>query len=480
MAEIGTREAYAKLQPSYLRRYFPTVYTAAVTVFLINFALGVPTSALADVLKFRVGAPTLLLFWAQLAVLGMGKAIADLVGGYFVDRWKNGRRNVMIVGTVLVVIGSALIWLSFTNLDQSAVDTIRKAVEKKTRAIPAFDVLPFLLIMGGQFLNGFGIGMQNGAAMILLQDYGGATKRGLGASLQKFSLYGGKTTATYLGALLGAVTGKVMFPFLFVGILAVIAMILNFVMIKDSREHVLIPAGVERKEPTLADYKPAFTNRSLYSVYFVAFMGKWSDSWFQSVSLLFLISLAYTKPEAGAIAAAFGVLWSVLNAYSGWFSDFVGRRRIALVGTAMGVLTPLLFLLYLKGPKNVALGIGLAAIWGLGTGLYYGITEVVPGDVARLASRGAIIGTFRFFRDTGNVLVPLIFALIVDPRVLGFSTNFWGGNERGRYELTLWATSFMMLVTTAVVWFVMRETFEVRPVTEPAVPAAAPVKAPVS
>ncbi len=464
MAEVGTREAYAKLEPSYLQRYFPTVYTAALTVFLINFALGVPTSALADVLKFKIGAPTLLTFWGQLAILGMGKAIADLVGGYFVDRWKNGRRNVMIAGTVLVVIGSFLIWLSFPDQSQAGVDQLRTAVENKRAAIPAFDVLPFLMIIGGQFLNGFGIGMQNGAAMILLQDYGGATKRGLGASLQKFSLYGGKTTATYLGALLGAVTGKVMFPFLFVGVLAVIAMILNFVMIRDSREHVLIPAGVERKQPTFADYRPAFTNRSLYSVYFVAFMGKWSDSWFQSVSLLFLLALAYTKPEAGAIAAGFGVLWSVLNAYSGWFSDFAGRRRIALVGTAMGVITPLLFLLYLKGPRNVALGIGLAALWGLGTGLYYGITEVVPGDVARLASRGAIIGTFRFFRDTGNVIVPTIFAFIVDPSVFGLPKNFWGGSERGRFELTLWATSFMMLVTLAVVWFVMRETFEVRPV----------------
>lgn len=474
MAEVGTREAYAKLEPSYLRRYFPTVYTAAVTVFLINFALGVPTSALADVLKYKVGAPSLLLFWAQLAVLGMGKAIADLVGGYFADKWKNGRRNVMITGTVLVVIGSFLIYLSFANLDQSAVDAIGKAVKAKKQAIPALDLLPLLMIVGGQFLNGFGIGMQNGAAMILLQDYGGATKRGLGASLQKFSLYGGKTTATYLGALLGAVTGKVMFPFLFVGILAVLAMVLNIVMIKDSKEHVLIPAGVERKEPTLADYKPAFTNRSLYSVYFVAFMGKWSDSWFQSVSLLFLFTiLTYSKPEAGAIAAAFGVLWSVLNAYSGWFSDFVGRRRIALVGTAMGIVTPLLFLWFLKGPKNVALGIALAALWGLGTGLYYGITEVVPGDVARLASRGAIIGTFRFFRDTGNVLVPLIFAVITDPRAVGFSTNFWGGNERGRYELTLWATSIMMVVTFAVVWSVMRETFEVRPITDPVAKPAA-------
>jgi MFS family permease len=472
MAEVGTNEAYAKLEPSYLRRYFPTVYTAAVTVFLINFALGVPTSALADVLKFKIGAPTLLTFWGQLAILGMGKAIADLVGGYFADKWKNGRRNVMIVGTMLVVIGSFLIWASFANLDQSAVDAIRKAVDKKTAKIPVFDVLPFLMILGGQFLNGFGIGMQNGAAMILLQDYGGATKRGLGASLQKFSLYSGKTTATYLGALLGAVTGKVMFPFLFVGILAIFAMILNFVMIKDSKEHVLIPAGVERKEPTLADYKPAFTNRSLYSVYFVAFMGKWSDSWFQSVSLLMLLLLAYTKPEAGAIAAAFGVLWSVLNAYSGWFSDFVGRRRIALVGTTMGIATPLLFLWYLHTPKNIPVAIGLAALWGLGTGLYYGITEVVPGDVARLASRGAIIGTFRFFRDTGNVIVPTIFAFIVDPSVFGLPKNFWGGNQRGRYELTLWATSFMMVVTTAVVWFVMRETFEPRRTDAMAKPAA--------
>lgn len=467
MSEVGTREAYARLEPSYLQRYFPTVYTAAVTVFLINFALGVPTTALADLLKYKVAAPTALLFWAQLAILGMGKAIADLVGGYFLDRWHNGRRKVMIVGTVLVVIGSLMIWITFPDLHQTAVDTVRKAVTGKKHApLPAFDVAPFLLIMGGQFLNGFGIGMQNGAAMVLLQDYGGATKRGLGASLQKFSLYGGKTTATYLGALLGAVTGLVMFPFLFVGVLAVLAMVLNVVLIKDSREAVLIPAGVERKQPTLADYKPAFTNRSLYSVYFVAFMGKWSDSWFQSISLLYLLLLSYTKVEVGAIAAAFGVLWSVLNAYSGWFSDFFGRRRLALAGTAMGVVTPLLFLWFTNSPKNVSLGIALAALWGFGTGVYYGITEVVPGDVARLASRGALIGTFRFFRDTGNVIVPLIFTgiLLLPKQQFGSEINLYG--------LTLWATAIMMLITFGVVWFVMRETFAPSPPAEEAVVAA--------
>jgi MFS family permease len=472
--EVGTKEAYEKLEPSYLQRYFPTVYTAAVTVFLINFALGVPTSALSDVLKYKIAAPTALLFWAQLAILGMGKAIADLVGGYFLDRWRNGRRNVMIVGTVLVVVGSLLIWASFPDLNQTAVDAIRKAATKKGAHLPAFDVLPFLMIMGGQFLNGFGIGMQNGAAMVLLQDYGGSTKRGLGASMQKFSLYGGKTTATYLGALLGALTGKAMFPFLFVGVLAVIAMLLNIFMIEDSRERVLIPAGVERKQPTLADYKPAFTNRSLYSVYFVAFMGKWSDSWFQSISLLYLLLLSYSKVEAGAIAAAFGVLWSVLNAYSGWFSDFVGRRRLALVGTAMGVMTPLLFLWYTTFPKNVFLGIGLAALWGLGTGVYYGITEVVPGDVARLASRGALSGTFRFFRDTGNVIAPLIFTgiLLLPKKQFGSEINLYG--------LTLWATAILMVVTLGVVWFVMRETFLPSPPAEVAAVAVTPTAAPAS
>lgn len=459
MSELGTREAYDKLEPSYLQRFFPTAYTAAVTVFLVNFALGVPTTALAAVLKYKIAAPAGLYFWGQLAILGLGKAIADLVGGYFVDRWPHGRRNVMIVGTVVVILGSFMIWISMPGLTLAEVTSIQKAA--KTHALPGFDVVGFLLIFGGQFLNGFGIGMQNGAAMVLLQDYGGATKRGLGASMQKFSLYGGKTTATYLGALLGALTGLAMFPFLFVGILAVLAMVLNVVMIKDSREQVLVPAGVERRQPRLADYRPAFTNRNLYSVYFVAFMGKWSDSWFQSVSVIYLLALSYTNLEAGAIATAFGVVWSVLNAYSGWFSDFIGRRRIALAGTALGVATPLLFLWFLTGPKNLGLGIVLAALWGLSTGAYYGITEVVPGDVAALANRGAIIGTFRFFRDMGNVIVPVVFAGITSLPAKQL------GGETGLYGITLWATAFMMLLTLALVWFVMRETFLPSPPGEP-------------
>jgi MFS family permease len=163
----------------------------------------------------------------------------------------------------------------------------------------------------------------------------------------------------------------------------------------------------------------------------------------------------------------------VLNAYSGWFSDFVGRRRVALAGTAMGVVTPLLFLWFLNGPKNVGLGIVLAALWGLGTGIYYGITEVVPGDVARLASRGALIGTFRFFRDTGNVIVPLIFTgiLLLPRKQFGSELNLFG--------LTLWATAFMMLLTLALVFFVMRETFLPSPPAEEetAVPTAKPVPA---
>jgi len=112
------------------------------------------------------------------------------------------------------------------------------------------------------------------------------------------------------------------------------------------------------------------------------------------------------------------------------------------------------------------LGIALAALWGFGTGVYYGITEVVPGDVARLASRGASIGTFRFFRDTGNVIVPLIFAgiLLLPKQQFGSEINLYG--------LTLWATAIMMLVTFALVLFVMRETFAPTPPAEEAVMAA--------
>src|SRR5215471_1704095 len=134
MSEVGTREAYDKLEPSYLQRFFPTAYTAAVTVFLVNFALGVPTTALAAVLKYKIAAPAGLYFWGQLAILGLGKAIADLVGGYFVDRWPNGRRNVMIVGTVIVILGSFMIWISMPGLTLSEVTSIQKAA--KTHPLP--------------------------------------------------------------------------------------------------------------------------------------------------------------------------------------------------------------------------------------------------------------------------------------------------------------------------------------------------------
>ena len=57
---------------------------------------------------------------------------------------------------------SLMIWMSFPGLHQAAVDAIRKAATGKQHTpLPAFDVVPFLLIMGGQFLNGFGIGMQD-------------------------------------------------------------------------------------------------------------------------------------------------------------------------------------------------------------------------------------------------------------------------------------------------------------------------------
>jgi len=443
----GTSEANIKLKSSYLKEYFAISFTAALSVFLVNFAMGMPTAGLPRVLKYFVGANPAALAMAELAIFGVGKCIADLLGGWLSDWLKGGRRAVILTGTILVLGGVLLIYFSIPgDVQAAALDQL-----VKTKKIMPFNAMAFWLIMLGQFLNGFGLGLQNGAAMISLQDLGGASRRGVGASLQKFSLYGGKTIATYLGGFLVIATGLVMWPFLFTAILVAIALVLNLVVVKDTKRLVLEPAGVKREVPGLRAYKTAFTNGSLYTVYFLGLMAKWADSWFITVLSLYVVLYGYGVAEAGVIATAYGLTWSVLNYYTGAMSDFIGRKRLTQWGTALSIIAPLLFLWFIT-PGNVTVPVILAAFWGIATGLFYGVLEVVPGDVAKLEDRGAVIGTFRFWRDAGNIIAPMIFGVI---------WSIWGQTELAvRYMIYL--TSFLYLVMFLLVVFVMKETFEVK------------------
>ena len=96
---------------------------------------------------------------------------------------------------------------------------------------------------------------------------------------------------------------------------------------------------------------------------------------------------------------------------TGWLSDLSGRKPLIVLG--MLVQAGALALLVVGGgafaPSLVA-----AALLGIGTALVYPTLIAAVSDVVQPRDRAAVVGVYRFWRDTGFVLGALLVGFAAD------------------------------------------------------------------
>src|SRR5207247_4139414 len=126
---------------------------------------------------------------------------------------------------------------------------------------------------------------------------------------------------------------------------------------------------------------------------------------------LHLAAHGASPTRIGVIAAVYPGLWGALQLATGWLSDVVGRKPLIVLGmlvqaVALGLLV--------AGGGAFAPSLGAAALLGIGTALVYPTLIAAVSDVVQPRDRAAVVGVYRFWRDTGFVVGALLAGFAAD------------------------------------------------------------------
>ncbi len=338
------------------------------------------------------------------SVFGITKTMTNFSLGALSDRV--GRKPTIILGAILWGLGGAMIALATT----------------------------YDMVLVGTALFGLGQGSSLVGIMVSINETVPNTRRGLGMGLFELVVYGGSSFGSALGGYLAVVYGLRM-PFYSIVILSIIATVVCIVMVSETK----VPEKkVEKLESSQGQGSYIKHLIHLTPLYISGFSSKIMDSFIWSFLPLYLTGLKMDVAEIATITSAFTFSWSLSQPLSGHISDKLGRKKLVLLGL---VSTAASFLLYML-TSDFVLILVFALMQGFAAALFYTPLVAMVSDAAPPNLEGTLIGSYRFFRDMGYFVGPILLGVIADSHGLQFS---------------IYATSLSLLIAMVIVQFSSRE-----------------------
>lgn len=333
-------------------------------------------------MEFHLAAKTAILSF--IVVFGISKAFTNYFAGAMADRL--GRKAILIFG-----------WLV---------------------AIP----VPFLLmyapswnwILGANLLLGISQGLTWSITVIMKIDLVGTKQRGLAMGLNEF--------AGYLAVALSALaTGYVAShyslrpePFyLGVGYL-IIGGLLSLFLVKETRAHVALESAKHNEPSALSAkqifLKTSFFDQNLSSVTQAGFVNNLNDGMAWGLLPILFAASGLDLVRIGWLAAIYPASWGILQLYTGYLSDTVGRKLLITIGMWVQAV-------------GICLIAGVDAFWlfalgclllGAGTAMVYPTMLAAIGDVSHPSWRASAVGIYRFWRDLGYAVGAIVAGITAD------------------------------------------------------------------
>jgi MFS family permease len=315
------------------------------------------------------------------SIFGVTKAITNLGMGALSDRV--GRKPVIVVGGIVSALGGAV--------------------------IASADHFAGLLL--GTALIGLGGGSTFVGIMVAMTE--AIPKRiGLAMGLFQLAAYGGSTLGTSLAGYL-AVSQGLRQPFTVLMVISAVGAVASFLFVPE--------IGKLRGEETKPRERVRITFYvdKLWPMYFAGFSSKIMDSLVVSFLPLYLTGLGMGIGRASTVMSAFTFSWALLQPLTGHTSDRIGRKRIIVVGLAGSMISIVCFTL----TGNFALLVACSLILGVEAAFFYTPLVAMVSDIAPSELEGTLIGSYRFFRDMGYFVGPLLLGVLADR--LGLNTAFY-------------------------------------------------------
>ena len=342
------------------------------------------------------------------SIFGISKAITNLIFGAISDR--TGRKPVIIVGIILTGIGGAVIG--------SSTD--------------------YVSMLFGTALIGVGGGASFVGIMVSMTEVL-PLQIGLAMGLFQLAAYGGSSIGTFLGGVFSVSYG-LRYPFYSLIIFSGLGAVSSFFLLPETKSKKL------EGKPRNIYLKTVFQDLVKIAPLCVAgFSSKILDSLIISFLPLYLLDAQFSLGEITTILSAFTLSWAILQPVSGHLSDLIGRKKITEVGLACSSITILAF----TSTTNYLFLVLLALLLGVEAALFYTPLVAMVSDIAPQEIEGTLIGSYRFFRDMGYFVGPILLGRIADVY---------------RLEYSFYVTSVIIMLAFIVLVFFLEET---NPKTDP-------------
>jgi MFS family permease len=405
LSELQTIEAGGVLSSyQFLTLYFPafilslgySIATPAIPVFAKSFDTGFGVASLVIV------------------VHALGGLIAAVPTGFLVDHL--GRRPMLFAGPVLMAASSAL-----TAVAQS---------------------FPELLLY--RFLGGGAMEMWRQARLAMIADVSKSRQRGR----QMSGMVGTEGAAKLMGPAVGGAlaASSIRTPFLVHGMLAFLAIVPSFFLVRES-------APGENRSAT-GKTKDHLNTRALLAMMLDAkYRGFFAAQFFASMTrgvlwggtlLLYAVYAYNVGPQLlGGLATTTSIVGIPITLSCGYLMDRFGRKTTMVPGFVCMALG-LLFLASSAQWHWSLISFLAAAIWThAGQSVTAGSMQVLGSDMAPSVARGRFFGFWRLIGEIGGLVSPALFALVA---------------EQIAYSAAFALFAFCALATASLLTFSVKET----------------------
>jgi len=352
------------------------------------------------------------------AMVGLERSTLPLVGRDDFDLTSSAA-----VLSFIVAFGLAK---AFTNL---GAGTLAARVGRRRLLIAGWAValpVPLLIavapswqwIVAANVLLGVNQGLAWSMTVVMKIDLVGPRRRGLALGLNEAAGYGGVALAAGLSGWLAAEYAARDVLVVAAAVIAVVALLLSVVFVRDTAAHVALEQAGERPgaDATPPRLREAFARASfrvpaLRACSQAGLVNNLNDGLAWGLVPLFLAAHGAGAGEVGLVAAIYPGVWSVAQIATGHWSDTVGRKPLIVAG--MLVQAAALVVLALSG-GSVAIAAATAALLGLGTALVYPTLIAAMSDAVSPVDRAPVVGVYRFWRDMGYALGAVIAGTVAD------------------------------------------------------------------
>ena len=316
---------------------------------------------------------------------GAAKALANLAAGACADRI--GRKRLLVLGWLLALPVAPLIAVAPT----------------------------WWLIVVANVLLGANQGLAWSMTVVMKIDLAGPERRGLALGLNESAGYVGVAAAAFTsGAVAASIAPRTV---VWVGAAAVslAGTAIAVAFVRDTASHVAHEQSTHGEREALplrtAFVEASMRNSVLRACSQAGLVNNLNDALAWGLVPLYLAAHGADATRIGVVAAVYPGLWGILQLATGWLSDHAGRKPLIVLGMLVqaGALA-----LLVGGGGAFAPSLTAAALLGIGTALVYPTLIAAVSDVVQPRDRAAVVGVYRFWRDSGFVVGALLAGFAAD------------------------------------------------------------------